>query len=278
MTKLEHREVEIIEMELVLQAMQSGYGYDFKSYSKASVYRRLNLFREKNNYKNVSSIIPDLLRDQDLLSDLVQYLSIPVSDIFRDPWVFRFLRDEIFPDLRTYPSVKIWSAGCALGEEVYSLSILSGETGLNGKVKIYGTDFNDSSLNAARKGIYNIDRVRNFTRNYQQSGGYEDFSNYYHAGYDSVKMSDVLKKDIVFTNHNLVSDSSFGEMNLILCRNVLIYFDTDLQNRVLQMITDSLVHGGYLCLGTKESLSLSTVKNSYSLLDSDARIYKKRRI
>ena len=269
-------EIEQIETDLLLEALFKRYGYDFSAYSKASVYRRLNLFREKRNYKSISSIIPDLLDDTDLMSDIVQYLSIPVSEMFRDPAVFLTLRDEIFPILRTYPNVKIWSAGCATGEEGYSLSILARETGLDRKTKIYCTDFNDAALDTAKKGIYDINRIQDFTVAYQKSGGIEDFSNYYHSGYGSVIMSDFLKNNIVFTNHSLVSDSSFGEMNLILCRNVLIYFNTELQNKVLTLLTGSLVHGGYLCLGTKENLAFSAVSDYYSTVDSESRIYKKK--
>ncbi len=275
---MEDRELEQIEMELVIKALNNRYGYDFYSYSKASVYRRLSLFCEKKNYIHISSVIPDLLRNPDLMSELVQYLSIPVSEMFRDPGVFKYLRDEVLPLLKSYSSVKIWTAGCATGEEAYSLAILCCETGLYERVKIYATDFNDSSLNIASKGIYDIKRVKDFIRNYQNSGGIEDFSNYYHAGYDSVIMNEQLKKKIIFTNHNLVCDSSFGEMNLVLCRNVLIYFNTELQNRVLKMLTDSIVRSGYLCIGTKESLAYSNVNEYFDMLDHAKRIYKKKKL
>ena len=275
---MEDLELEQIEMEFVISALNSRYGYDFNSYSKASVYRRLNMFRERKNYKYVSSMIPYILRDSDLMSELVQYLSIPVSEMFRDPEVFRYLRNEIFPVLKTYSNIKIWAAGCATGEEAYSLAILCCECGLGERVKIYATDFNDSSLNSARKGIYDIKRVKDFTRNYQSSGGIEDFSTYYHAAYNSIILNEQLKKLIIFTNHNLVCDGSFGEMNLVLCRNVLIYFDAGLQDRVLKLLTESTIRGGYLCIGTKESLAYSSVNQYYLMLDSEKRIYRKNKI
>ena len=269
-------ELERIEIELLLESLNKRYGYDFKSYTKASITRRIIQFKEKHNYKSISAIIPELLRGDNIVSELVQYLSIPVSEMFRDPWVFSSLRKNVLPFLKTYPHVKIWVAGCATGEEVYSIAILLKEENLLNRTQIYGTDFNDASLEKAKKGIYDLKRIQSFTGNYLKSGGSEGFSSYYQPGYGNAIMDESLKKSIVFANHNLVSDKVFGEMNLVLCRNVLIYFDRNLQDRVLNLLSESLNYGGFLCLGTKESLSFSSVKTHFNIIDSKSQIYEKK--
>ncbi len=268
-------ELEKLELDLLLDALNKRYGYDFRSYSKASIMRRVNQFIANKSYNSIAYVIPEILHNQDLLSDFVQYLSIPVTEMFRDPFVYAGLRRIVIPELRSYPHIKIWIAGCATGEEVYSIAILLKEEGLYEKTKIYGTDFNDTALEKAKNGIYHLRDMKSYTQNYINSGGHNEFSDYYNAGYDSVIIDQSLKKNITFANHNLVCDKVFGEMNLILCRNVLIYFNNDLQNRVLELFTHSLVHNGYLCLGTKESISFTHVENSYNLIDRKMQIYKK---
>ena len=264
-----------MELTLLLNGVYEQYGYDFRSYTQASIMRRVKNFMQDRGFLHISECIPSVLHDDEALSDFVQYISVPVSEMFRDPAVYRELRENIFPRLRTYPHIKIWSAGCATGEEAYSLAIMAVEEGLEQKVTIYGTDFNDKVLDTARKGIFNISRVKEFTQNYIQSGGKEEFSRYYHSAYNSVVMNDRLKKLIFFSNHNLVSDSAFGEMQLVLCRNVLIYLNHDLQVKVLHLLTESLNHRGFLCIGTHESLRFNSYSEFYSIIDEKKKIFQR---
>jgi chemotaxis protein methyltransferase CheR len=196
--------------------------------------------------------------------------------MFRDPFVFRSIRETVVPLLRTWPHFKVWHAGCATGEEVYSLAILLKEEGIYDRATIYATDFNDESLELARNGVYKVSDMKEATRNYQQSGGKASFSEYYHAKYDAVAMDGSLKERITFANHNLSVDGEFGEMHVVFCRNVLIYFNSELKNRALRIFTESLVHGGILCLGTKEDIQFTDVGNLYKALDAKAKIYKKK--
>ncbi len=269
-------EIETIEIDLLLEAVYRVYGYDFRSYARASIERRTRLFLSDNGYETISEILGKVIRDHRFFSRLVQYFSIPVTEMFRDPHVYRVLRNKVVPMLRTWPHVKIWQAGCATGEEVYSLAIVLKEEGLYDRTTLYATDFNDASLERAQEGIYEMDRIQVATRNYQKAGGCASFSNYYHALYDAAVMDASLRERITFANHNLVTDHAFGEMHLIACRNVLIYFDHTLQNRVLHLFSESLVHGGFLCIGTKESLSFSEVVHAYRVVDEKARIYRKK--
>jgi chemotaxis protein methyltransferase CheR len=196
--------------------------------------------------------------------------------MFRDPFVYRALRKQVAPVLGSYPFVKVWAAGCATGEEVYSLAIILKESGIYDRTTIFGTDFNDNALGQAQKGIYSSERIQQFTKGYQETGGRGSFSEYYHASYDSALLDNSLKERITFANHNLTVDNVFGEMNLIFCRNVLIYFNRQLQNRALRLFTDSLLRGGFLILGTKEDLQFSEVADEYEIVNREARIYKKR--
>ncbi len=267
--------VEAIEIDLLLEAVYRRYGYDFRSYSRASIERRIRHFLSTSGCGSISDLIPRVLYDDSFFSRLVRYFSIPVTEMFRDPQVFQILREKVIPVLRTWPHVKIWHAGCATGEEVYSLAILLREEGLYDRATIYATDFNDEALDQARAGIYPAERLKDATRNYQKSGGRRSFSEYYHAHYDAAAMEASLKERVVFSSHNLASDSVFGDMHLVFCRNVMIYFNRDLQNRALGLFTESLVHGGFLCLGTKETLKFSAVFRMFEEVDEKARIYKK---
>jgi chemotaxis protein methyltransferase CheR len=269
------REIETIEIELLLEAIYRAYGHDFRSYARASIERRVRQFLSGSGCGSVAEMIDRVLHDEDFFSRLVQYFSISVTEMFRDPFVYRVIRTEVVPMLRTWPHVKIWHAGCATGEEVYSLAILLKEEGLYDKATIYATDFNDASLNQAKEGVYAAETIREATRNYQKAGGTRSFSNYYHARYDAVAMDGSLKERIPFANHNLVTDRVFGKMHLVFCRNVLIYFNRELQNRALGLFTESLVHGGFLCLGTKEDLRFTEVNDQYEAVNRKARIYKK---
>jgi chemotaxis protein methyltransferase CheR len=266
---------EQIEIDLLLEALFRCCGYDFRSYARASIVRRIRQFLPGSGCASVAEMIPKLLHDREFCSRLVRYFSISVTEMFRDPSVYRAVREQVFPLLRTWPYFKVWHAGCATGEEVYSLAIVLREEGLYERATIYATDFNDESLARARQGIYPAGKLREATRNYQQAGGRRSFSEYYHARYDAAAMDSTLRERIVFSGHNLATDSVFGEMHLIFCRNVLIYFNRELRNRVLGLFTESLVHGGFLCLGSKEDLRFTDISGSYETVDHGARIYKK---
>ena len=272
---MQEAEIQNIEVDLLLEALCQRYGYAFRSYARASVERRIRQFLAVSDCGSIAELIPRALHDEAFFSDLSQSFSVSTTEMFRDPFVFRAIRQNVLPILRTWPHFKVWHAGCATGEEVYSLAILLFEEGLSDRATIYATDFNDASLAKAKEGIFALDRMQAFTKGYQNAGGKRSFADYYHARYDSAVMQGFLKKCIAFANHNLAVDSGFGEMHLVMCRNVLIYFNQDLQNRVLQMFADSLVHGGFLCLGTKESVAFSTVDSKFEEVDSEAKIYKK---
>ncbi|MES9960240.1 MAG: protein-glutamate O-methyltransferase CheR [Sedimenticola sp.] len=270
-------DIERIEIDLLLEGIYQTYGYDFRSYARASVDRRVRQFAAKSGIEKISEMIPRTIHDKEFFSKLAHYFSVSVTEMFRDPFVFLEIRHEVLPSLHSYPFFKVWHAGCATGEEVYSLAILLQEEKLLERATIYATDFNEEVLEQARKGIYPLSRMKDYTSNYQEAGGSRSFSEYYHARYDSAAISDNLKRRITFACHNLAADGVFGEIHLVFCRNLLIYFNRDLQNRALGLFTDSLVRGGYLCLGTSESLEFSDVKRCYELVDKKAKIYRKVR-
>lgn len=270
-------ELESIEVDLLLEAVFRAYGYDFRSYARATVDRRIRQFMSNAGCATVSELIPKVLHDAELFSKLARYFSIPVTEMFRDPFFYRAVREKVAPLLRTWPHVKIWHAGCATGEEVYSMAIVLKEAGLYERATFYATDFNDEALDQARAGIYETEKMQEATRNYQQAGGTQSFSDYYHSAYDAAALDPALRQRVVFSNHNLVADGVFGDMHVVVCRNVLIYFNRELQNRALGLFTESLVHGGFLCLGSKEDLQFSAVAERYEVADQKARIYKKGR-
>lgn len=268
---------EELEITLLLDAILGRYGYDFRGYARASLTRRIRKGMEESGCTRISELIPRVIHDKSFFLSFVRHLSVHVTEMFRDPSFFKALREEVAPYLATFPFIKVWSAGIATGEEVYSLAILLKEEGVYDKTRIYATDMSDIVLKKAQKGIYPIEMIKKSTRNYQLSGGRSSFGNYYHADYHSAIFDRSLKENIVFANHNVVSDSVFGEMNLILCRNVLIYFDVNLQNRVLQLFYDSLRPNGFLCLGSKETLEFSEVKDSFTPIAGDQKIFQKKR-
>ncbi len=274
--QMKKSDIEDIELNLLMDAIYQRYGYDFRHYARASVERRAKQFSVVNGFKHISEMVPAILNNESFFEKLVREFSITVTELFRDPLVYQKITEIVFPKLSTYPFIRIWHAGCATGEEVYSLAILLHEKGLYERSRIYGTDFNDEALDSGRQGIYKIDNVKNYTSNYQKAGGSRSFSEYYNARYDSISINKSLKKNITFANHNLVSDGIFGEMHLILCRNVLIYFDKVLQNRALNLLCDCLVNGGYLCLGTMENLMFSDVEKKFDLVDEKGKIYQKK--
>lgn len=268
--------LERIEIDLLLEAVFRRYGYDFRSYARASMDRRVRLFMTDSGCDRVSALIPLLLHDRDAFSAFARRVSVTVTEMFRDPFVYRALREKVVPWLRTWPHFKIWHAGCATGEEVYSLAILLKEEGIYDRATIYATDFNDDSLDHAREGVYPVGAIKDATANYLEAGGKATFSDYYHSRYDAVAIEASLKERVTFANHNLAVDGTFGEMNLILCRNVMIYFDRDLQDRAMGLFADSLVHGGILCVGTKEDVRFSSLQDHFLAMDSKAKLFQKR--
>jgi chemotaxis protein methyltransferase CheR len=270
-----NRDIEKVEIDLLLEAVFKKYGYDFRNYARASIERRIRQFLPKSGCSTIMKMIERLLKDEEFFGKLVREFSITVTELFRDPHVYASIRENVIPVLKTHPFVKIWHAGCATGEEAYSLAIVLKEEGLYDRSTIFVTDFNDAALEKAKLGIYPIDKIQEATRNYIAAGGNTSFSEYYQARYNSVSMSRDLRKNMTFANYNLVTDGIFSEIHFILCRNVLIYFDRDLQNRVFELFSGSLVRDGFLCLGTKETPNFSTVRDHFDAIDRKAKIYKK---
>jgi len=267
---------EDIEIKLLLEAIFLKYGYDFRNYAKASIKRRINQRMLLSHLPDIMTLQQKVLQDKLFFERLLLDLSINVTEMYRDPHFYRALRKNVIPILKTYPYIKIWHAGCATGEEVYSTAIFLKEEGLLNKSIIYATDINEVVLKKAKEGIYPIDKIKNYTVNYQKSGGRESFGSYYTARYDAAIMNKSLKKNIVFAQHNLATDGEFGEMHLIMCRNVLIYFDDDLENRVFGLFKQSLVRQGFLCLGSKESLKFSPYSKCFEEFLPDEKIYRKK--
>ncbi|MBS7700085.1 MAG: protein-glutamate O-methyltransferase CheR [Chelatococcus sp.] len=269
---------EDIEIRLLLEALFLKYHYDFRNYAMASIKRRLKQAREQLGFATFSSMQESLLHDEALLPRLLQYLTVQVSEMFRDPSYFRAIRESVVPHLRTYPSLKVWVAGCSSGEELYSLVILFREEGLEDRTIFYATDINHDALEAAEAGIYALDRVQLFTENHRKSGSKGSLSDYYQAAYGRVTFDKTLRKNVLFSDHSLVTDAVFGEMHLISCRNVLIYFDRGLQDRALGLFKDSLARKGFLGLGAKESLRFSKHSNAFSDFVREEKIYQRRTI
>ncbi|WP_198649959.1 CheR family methyltransferase [Zobellella maritima] len=269
------KELETIELELLLEAIFRRYGYDFRHYARASLKRRVAQRMQRAGVGRVADLIPLILHDRECFDSFLKDMSVTVTDMFRDPDFFAALRSQVIPVLKTYPFIKIWHAGCATGEEVYSLAILLKEEGLYERTQIYATDYNNHSLAIAREGIYSLKQMQQYSENYIRAGGRGSFSNYYHAKYGAAKMHESLKENVTFANHNLATDGVFGEMQMVICRNVLIYFDQQLQNRVLTLLHDSLSPRGFLCLGNKESLKFSAVQGLFEDQVYQQRIFKR---
>jgi chemotaxis protein methyltransferase CheR len=227
--------------------------------------------------QKITDLTRRLLYDPEFFQRLVSDFSVTVTEMFRDPKVYAVLREKVVPYLKTYPFIKVWHAGCATGEEVYSLAILLHEEGLLERTTIYATDFNEAALTVAKEGIYPLKRIREYSDNYVKGGGKGSFSEYYHAQYDNVIMSKFLRNNMTFARHNLVTDQVFGEMHLILCRNVLIYFNRTLQDRVFHIFDDSLAHNAFLCLGSKENLKFSEVMDRFTEFEPKVKIYRKNK-
>jgi chemotaxis protein methyltransferase CheR len=266
--------LEDIEIELFVRALKLRYGYDFSQYAPASLKRRVLQLAHAQHADTVSVLTARLLHEPDLLQGVLAGLSVPVSEMFRDPEVFRALREQVFPVLASYPQINIWQAGCAHGQEVYSLAILLEEAGLYDRTQIYATDFNEKALNDAQEGIYPSKEARLWSRNYLAAGGSHTLADYYSARYEYIKLDQRLRRNVIFANHNLVTDEVFCEAHLVLCRNVLIYFSDPLQDRTLALFRDSLVRGGFLCLGTRESLAFAPAAIDFTPVDAALRIYR----
>ena len=258
----------------LLQAMTDHYGYDFSDYAPASLHRRIHRHMQQYNFKNEDSLKQTILKDEQAFADLLRSLSVPVTEMFRDPPFFQYLREQVLPWLATFPFIKIWHAGCATGEEAWSMAVLLHKAGLLSRSQIYATDYNEEALTTARQGIYNSSLLDIWQKNYRESGGEGQLSDYCFQRYDSLRMDRHLQQHITFANHNLVTDHSFGEMNLVLCRNVLIYFNRDLQNRVLHVLKESLLPGGLLCLGPRETMRFSPIGRCFEAIEHEWKVYR----
>ena len=270
-------ELERIEIELLLEGIYRHYGFDFRSYAYASIRRRLWKRIEAEGLDSVSQLQAKVLHESALMERLLLDLSINVTAMFRDPGFYTAFRESVVPLLRTYPFIRLWHAGCATGEEVYSMAILLTEEGLYDRSRIYATDINEVVLQKAKDGIFPLDRMQEYTENYIAAGGRRAFSDYYLAKYGGAIFDESLKRNVVFSLHNLVTDRSFAECNVIFCRNVLIYFDKTLQAKVHGLFYESLAKFGVLALGSKETLRFSPHETAYEQLDGPERIYRKIR-
>lgn len=267
--------VEDIEIRLLLEAIYHRYHYDFRNYAMASIKRRLRQAREHWGVGSISALQERVLHDASILPRLLGYLTVQVSEMFRDPSYFRAIREKVIPHLSTYPSLKVWIAGCSGGEELYSMAILFREEGLGDRTIFYATDINHDALQTAEAGIYSLDRLQLFTQNHRASGGKSSLSDYYTAAYGRASFDRTLRENVVFSDHSLVTDAVFGEMNLISCRNVLIYFDRPLQDRAISLFKDSLARKGFLGLGSKENLRFSEHAPAFSDFVREEKIYQK---
>src|SRR6476661_8859034 len=270
-----HDDLEEIELSLLLEAMFRQYGFDFREYAPASLRRRVWRRVHAEGLETVSALQDKLLRDPACMERLLLDLSINVTAMFRDPTFYVRFREKVVPLLRTYPFTRVWVAGCSTGEEVYSLAILLLEEGVYDRTRLYATDINESVLDRARSGVFPLDKMREYTQNYIKAGGERAFSEYYLAKYDGAQFQRSLVENVVFAQHNLVSDRSFNEFNVIVCRNVMIYFDRVLQDRVHELFYDSLMTFGVLGLGHKESIRFSPYEKKYEELDPSEKLYRK---
>jgi chemotaxis protein methyltransferase CheR len=270
-------DLETLEIDLVLEGIYQQYGYDFRAYARGSIKRRLWRRVYAEGLESISGLQERVLHDQDAMNRLLKDLSINVTSMFRDPDFFIAIRRKVVPMLRTYPFVRIWNAGCSTGEETYSLSILLSEEGLADRTKIYATDINETVLDFAKQGVFPIDKMRDYTENYIAGGGKTAFSEYYVADQLGARFNDSLRENVIFAQHNLASDRSFNEFQMIICRNVMIYFDRSLQERVHDLFYSSLGMSGVLALGRKESIKFTRNASAYEEIDSNEKLYKRVR-
>lgn len=262
------------EVNTLIKEIYSTYGYDFSGYSQASFIRRVNRYL-LNKKLNLNELRIKIINNPNNFENFLQELTVNVTEMFRDPSFFLALREKIIPILSTYPYIKIWDAGCSTGEELYSLAIVLKEENLLEKTKIYATDLNQKVLLQAKEGIYPLNYISNYTQNYYLSGGKTSFSEYYSEKYGNVKFDNSLVKNVIFYPHNLATDGSFNEFHLIICRNVLIYFNKELQDKVFTLFYNSLARLGYLGLGKKETLALANIQTNFEIVDKSDKIYRK---
>jgi chemotaxis protein methyltransferase CheR len=273
-----HRDdIERIEIDGLLEAIFRRYGFDFREYAPASLRRRLARRMQIEGLETVSALQERILRDEPMMERLILDLSINVTSMFRDPSFYLAFREKVVPLLRTYPYTRLWVAGCSTGEEVYSLAILLEEETLYENTRIYATDINEAVLDRAREGVFPMAKMQEYTQNYIRAGGTQAFSDYYISAYDGAAFDKRLTQNVVFAQHNLVSDQSFNEFNVIVCRNVMIYFDRALQSRVHDLFYSSLARLGILALGHKESINFTPYASQYKELDAVERLYRKVR-
>jgi chemotaxis protein methyltransferase CheR len=265
-----------IELRLLLEAIHLAYHYDFRHYTKGSLKRRLAHAMSRFGCRSLSALQERVLREPDVFRQLLSYLTVQVSEMFRDPAFYRVLRTTVVPFLYTYPSLKMWVPGCSTGEEVYSLAIVLHEEGLLDRTLIYATDINPDALRKAEQGIYALDRLAEFSAGYQAAGGRSSLADYYTAGYGAAVIDGRLRKGVLFSDHSLATDEVFAEVQLVSCRNVLIYFDQPLQDRAIGLFDQALCRKGFLVLGAKETLAFSTHAAGFVELAREERIYRKR--
>lgn len=265
-----------IELQLLIDAIYLKYHYDFRGYAQASLRRRMRAALLRFNCSSLSQLQDRVLREPAMLTAMMDFLTVQVSEMFRDPAYYQALRRHVVPMLRTYPSLKIWIAGCSTGEEAYSMAILLREEGLLDRTLIYATDINGQALQKAEAGIYDLDRIAGFTENHRRSGGSSSLSDYYMAAYGRAVFDKSLRRNIVFSDHSLATDSVFAEVQLVSCRNVLIYFNCSLQDRAIGLFRDALCRKGFLGIGAKESLRFSDHSDDFVDVDREYRLYQKK--
>ncbi|WP_256761203.1 protein-glutamate O-methyltransferase CheR [Cohnella sp. WQ 127256] len=277
--KLETQDSELVKIEigLLLEGIYRKYGYDFRNYSYASIRRRIWHRIRLEGLPNVSSLQERVMHNGDVFHRLLGDLMIPVTEMFRDPEMFLAFRQEVVPYLRKLPNIRIWHAGCSTGEEVHSMAILLHEEGLLERTRIYATDINESAMNTAQNGFIPIDKMKQYTKKYQMAGGMQSFSDYYESEHGIVKLKPFLRQNIVFARHNLVTDSSFNEFHVIMCRNVMIYFNTLLRDQVHTLFYESLAQEGYLIVGSKETITFTPTADKYETRYDQHRIFRKLR-
>jgi len=267
--------VDTTEVRLLLEGIHERYGFDFRDYAEASIRRRILRRVQAEGLATISALQERVLHDTECMERLLLSLTVHVTAMYRDPLFFKVFRDKVVPLLRTYPFIRIWHAGCSTGEEVYSTAIVLEEEGVYDRCRIYATDLSESVLRAAKAGIFTLHHMKEYSENYLQAGGTRSLSHYYTASYERAIFRENLRRNVVFAQHNLVTDSSFNEFNVILCRNVMIYFNRTLQNRVHGLLYQSLGRLGVLGLGRKESMRFTPHEESYEELDGPEKIYRK---
>jgi chemotaxis protein methyltransferase CheR len=274
---MEKRKFDITEDEIeeILLAVNLKYGYDFTNYSRASMLRRISRFVDDVGFDSTPGLKAGLLSDRNMFEYFLQRVTVNVTEMFRDPEFYKVIRQKLLPVIASYPSIKIWHAGCSSGEEVFSMAILLHEAGLLKRTKIYATDLNPNNIEKAKKGILPADVLKEYVGNYLRAGGQRDFASYYTAMYDNAIIRKDLRENIIFSQHNLVTDQVFNEFQLILCRNVMIYFNRQLQNRVINLFYNSLSTFGFLALGIKESLLFSDLKDKFEVVSNPEKIFKR---